>query len=83
MMMNTGLMDWTQAAGISQPNRFRSSFSSEYTAMKVNCCWNRAQNAAEAMYSGMNAATRPRSVGVTFLLLKISAKYSTDAPIAA
>ena len=42
-----------------------------------------AQNAAEARYSGMNAATRPRSVGVTFLLLKISAKYSTDAPIAA
>ena len=40
MMMNTGLIDWTHAAGISQPKRFRSSFSSEYTAMKVNCCWN-------------------------------------------
>ena len=74
MMMNTGLMDWTQAAGISQPNRLRSSFSSEYTAMNVNCCWNRAQNAAEAMYSGMKAATRLRSVPLTFLLLKIRAK---------
>jgi hypothetical protein len=52
MMMNTGLMDWTQAAGISQPKRLRSSFSCEYTAMNVNCCWNSAQNPADAMNKG-------------------------------
>ena len=29
MMMNTGLIDWTQLTGISQPNRLRLSCLSE------------------------------------------------------
>ena len=73
-MIKTGLIDWTQEAGISHPKIVRSRRSCEYTAMKVNCCWNRAQNAAEAMYRGIKARTCLRSTLVTRLERSIRVK---------
>ena len=48
----------------------------------MNCCWNSAQNAAEAMNSGMKAYTRLRSTPSTCLLERITTKYTTAAMIA-
>ena len=42
--------------------------------MNVNCCWKSAQNAAEAMYRGMNATTCLRSRLVTRLERSIRVK---------
>jgi hypothetical protein len=43
-------------------------------ATTVNCCWNKPQNAADAMNRGMKDSTRLRSVRSTLGLVRSSAK---------
>ena len=48
--------------------------------MTVNCCWYSAQNAADAMNSGMKATTRKRSSVVTRELVNITQDQSLLDP---
>src|SRR6478735_943982 len=69
-----GLIELTADGGISQPNRFRSSFVSAYTATTVNCCWYSDQNAALAANIGMNETTRERSSAVILAERRMTTK---------